>query len=744
MKKKILSLLMSFCFVICGLFSLSGCSVVREDSSKLNKKEVMRVGNTELTKSDVVNSFYTYYQSNSSYFSYYDEETIEESFYTWATIKQIVKEKAFDALYDAETNPNGYIVYNADDEKDVIDAVYEYIYSQVSSYETAIYELKGYEKDEYPVWIQTEEEEEEAATSFESYKSVKPEIEAKDKADSKKKLTDEQVKTKVDELKKYLFEYVSVEAEDEDEEDVRADIDESKYIVGARNQAYAHYIEGLVSNAKANGTSTDANEVLLNELVRVYNAYYDSQISSLFQKYWLENYLLGEGCFDIDGDGVIDYDKESLSEKAVVKAYLEAYFTDVQLYQVEDSFIAALTDDEGTSLILYNYQGRNFFFTVQHILIKYDDYISEKIAKLPGYSASGSDYDADIYEPFAKKRNELTDNYTMLTKINEEALERFANEDSITVVGGYYYYDEEYADDKSNNNGYLPLTMTTVDDVTVYTKPNGDKVAEEDVLHMASIENVLDSYNSTLTEWVTWVSEYLATNDEAVRENIVKEHEEIAYVFETALNMHSYGKTMDEISEKLASLLFVELQWIYSSDGLGNEFTNKLGYVVSNYDDENGNWVVDFAVGARNILASLMDGDDEVLVDGKKSILTKATNVITSNYGYHLIKIENVYESGKSLVDMSKLTKEINIEDAEFVSEMADLLKQTYVCEGSNQTVYDYFYDELYTSLVGNSSSSGTYFMKLQYEWLAEYHEANKIDIFNKISYDELMDSINV
>lgn len=732
MKKKILSLVMSICLCICSLFSLAGCSVVSEDSTKVNKKEVLKVGDNELTKADIINSFYTYYQSNSSYFSYYDEETIEDSFYSWAIIRRIVKDKAEAGLYDPDTNPNGFLIYNQEDADEVMDAVFEYIYDQVSTHEKSIYGLnQDIEEKDYPSWIREDEEEEETS-GFEHYESSIPEIEVKNKADSVKKLTNEQVYEYIDDLKSYLFEYVSKEAETEDEEDVRSKIDETaskNYIVGARNAAFARYIEGLISNAKAAGTTTDEEEVLKAEVVRVYEAYYESQISTLLQEYYLENYLL-----DTENG-----DKESLSDKAVVEAYLNAYYTDVQKYQVEDGYVATMTNKDGASLVLYNYKGKNIFFTVQHILVKYDDYMTDEVSKLDGYAASGADYDKVIHDNFVLERNTMTDAYTMFTTINKDAVEQFGK--AISVNGNYYYYDETLEGDSANNNGYILLDVSEVDGEKVYKKTGTDTVVDEtDVQYLASEDDILNCYNTTLSQWANLCAQYIASDEDA-RADLVEEYESMDYVFEAALNIYTYGKKdgltdesiTNQIKKKLASLLFVELQWIYSTDSLGNELSNKMGYVISNYEDENGSWVVDFAVGARKIYAALQNGDTSAL---------DRTNVITSNYGYHIIKVENIFESGKSLVDMGKLTKDVDLNDAEFVAEMADLLKQTYVCTSSNQTLFDYYYDTLYTEYVGSSESSGSYFMQLQYKWLAEYNSAGKIEYYEKLSYDELMDSI--
>lgn len=705
--------------MVVGLFSFTGCNVVRKNDSVINSKTAVTVGDKKLTKTDIINSFYTYYQSNGNYFSNYDEQTIEDSFYSWVVIREIVKQKSNEALYDSETNTNGFLFYTQDDEDDVWDSCFEYIYSQVSSYEEAIYELENVAEDDRPIWLRDSEDEEEKSL-FEEYKSSKPEIKNKTASDAVKKSTDDFKKAKLEDLKKYLFEY-KVNPNDEDD-DTRENINASEAV--NRNKAYAKYIEGLANSAKASEKSTDEKTLLENEIIRIYDAYYESKIQTLFQNYYLENYLTD----------TVNGDSNALSDKTIVDAYLKKYYTDMQVYQVEDSYISTMTNTDGASVVFYHYNGRNYFFTVQHILIQFDDYMSEKVENLDGYpSGSSADYDDAIYKNFITNRNKLVNDYIMLTEINKDAVEQFG--DCLVIKGNYYIYDETFAGDKLNNYGYILLDKTTdIEGNDVYKKHGTDEeVDSEDVKFMATKTEILESYSESVSAWNSILSEYLA-GDNTKKDQLKETYKKTEYIFDVIDNMNLYANT-SEIQNKLASLLFVELQWVYSSDSLGNEISNKLGYVISNYPDENGSWVADFAYGAREIMARIEAGESNSTVD--------ATNVIISNYGYHIIKVENVYESGASLVDMSKLTKSINLEDSEFVEEMANLLRQTYVSTSSNQTVYDYFYDEVYQELVGTSSSSGTYFLKLQYEWLNDYETAGKVGIVDKMTYTELMESIN-
>ena len=133
MKKRIVSLVFGLFMAVFSICSLAGCSLISSDNTEKNKKTVLKIGNSELSRLDIMNSFYTYYQNNSSYFSYYDNETIEESFYTWAIMKELINQKSAEALYNPETNAKGFIVYNEENDKNVWKNTYDYIYNQVTS-----------------------------------------------------------------------------------------------------------------------------------------------------------------------------------------------------------------------------------------------------------------------------------------------------------------------------------------------------------------------------------------------------------------------------------------------------------------------------------------------------------------------------------------------------------------------------------------------------------------------------------
>lgn len=735
---------------IASLFSFAGCSLVKTDNTVVNSGAVVKIGNTTLTKNDIINAFSTYYQNNSSYFAYYSDSVIEDSFYQWAIVRQMLNDMSFDALYDAEKNPDGFIYYTDEDAKTVWKNVCDYIYSQVSTNEKSIYKLNGYEEDQYPTWIKSSDEDSSDKT-FEFYK--KPEIKdiAPDAKDHVvKKLTEDEVKSKIKALKDYLFEYVT-KTDDEGNEE-RASIDETTYISGARNQAYATYISLLVSSAKSSGTSTDENVCLENEVIRIYNAYYNSQITSNFQSYYLNDYLTNNG-----NNG----DKNALGNDIIVKSFLETYYAQKQNNSSEKAYIDTITSSDGASLILYSYNGQNYFFSVQHILVKFTDYVQEQVKALEGYnSSSSSDYDEVISKLYKENRNRLAEDYklSMLTPINEK------NEfDTVKIFGDYYYYDadqkEVYDTTKNIFNGYIKLEKTETTDAdgkttVTYTDSQGNSDYDaEKVQYMATVSQILEAYDYNYSAWKAIIENYY--NGSLSREDAVKDYKDMEYIFDTVDNMKENSYTLAQIESKVSSYLFVELQWVYSSDTLDNKLSNKIGYVISNFDDENGSWVSDFANGSRELVRKIKSGEidiDAILASGDVSRLT---NTIVSDYGYHIIKVDNIYEVNSSIGGVDELINSLvdagypisfdssTEQGKHFVDEIVKFMKKTYVCASSNETLFDYFYDEIYTGYVGSGNSSGTYFVGLEYKWLNEYYKIGKIEFVNKMTYSELVDAIN-
>ncbi len=769
MKKKLISLLTCCLLFVFSIFTLCSCAPVKTDTEKKNGSVAVQIGNISLTKADVINQFYSYYQERSYVLSYgmQDEETFINNFYSWLEKRQIIKEKSAAALYNETTNPNGYIYYTEEDEADVWHSVYEYFYSEVTDYEKSIFSVSKFEEDEYPVWLKSEEEED-SKTTFKPYESAKPVVDTeKRKNESVTKMTEAEVKSAatIKKVKDYLFEYVVGQDSDKD---IREKIsyekfeNDERYIElnfvqrgsNPRNEAYAKMIEWLVSSAKSSGKNTDANVVLENEILRVYNAYYDAKITSIYQDYLLKEYLTGIG---------ENTDKTTLSEEAIASAFINNYLTDLQKFSNENSYITTITSSDNKSIILYNYNGKNFFFTVQHILIQFDDFISEEIKNLKGYTdSSSSNLDAAVADQFKADREELVKKYKgMLATVNEDNYKELSSlQAEIDKNVKYYYYDE--ASNDKTGAGYIEVTKDSTTGKYVNSSKNIEVEAEE-VKKMASKEDIIKIYNGLLKDFTT---KFLNYYDGVTDENFNKEkNKDLEYIFNMVDDIKvNYGTDTDAaktlIKNKLSSMVFIELEFIFSTDALGNEYKNKLGYVMSNYPTETSGMVPEFADGSKDIFKEIVKqsnggtlaedyvvdaSDIQTIKTGINSAIDSFLNsngtsepafinTIISRYGYHMIKVEDIFVPGESMITISDFTN---------TSEIIKALKKTYVCGGSNQTLYNYFYDMLYNGNVGSSNSSRNYYSKLQDKWVEEYKNSNKITYTNKMNYDDLIAEIS-
>ncbi len=784
---------------IFSLFSITGCSLIKKDTDKANSAVVLKIGDLEMTKSDVTSAFYTYYQNNSSYFSYYDESVIEESFYQWLIVRQLVSDYSLLALY-GDDNTEGFeghiTYYTKEDAEDVWNYVLEYFYTQVSDEEKIIYaadENYGEDTNTYPVWIRDSEEEEEN-TVFEPFVSSASENDNIDRDTSEDnlatKLTEDEVKSKIQALKEYLFQYVPDENNlDEDDNPVRVAIDETNYIKNARQQAYLNYLADLISSAKNNGTSVDLETVFENEVVRVYEAYYNSKVSTIFQNYFLYEYLT-----DTENG-----DKVSLGNAAIAKAFITKYYYDKQSYSSESGYISVMESEDGASLVLYYFNGVYYYFSVQHILLNFSDYVSNLVKEIDEYNSS-SDYETVVSDAYKKERDDIANDH-------EEAILTTVNKDnefgSIALFGNYYYYDEDcselygnyyYTLDEDTKlisivdegtdgaeqieiyGGYIKLsdyTYLSENNELTYTNNDLYDVYETEAVLMATYDDVIECIEKTYPYWCGIIDSYISalkSDNETQISEIKEAHEDMEYIFDVVQNMYESESEMSDIYLKMYSLLFVELEWVYSGDSLKNEISNKIGYIISNEKGNNGSWVSEFAIGSREMLellqkyatteSSVSDengGNYTVLqaialgkytTTGDETVgVSSLTQKVISDYGIHIIKVENIYECGKCPIDIEAVIEnyggEVDYTNTEFVDEVIALLKSSYVSTSSNETLYDYFYEILYTNYVGSSSSSGTYFLAIEYKWLSTLYVENKIVYVNKMSYSDLTSSIS-
>ena len=613
MKQKLLSILLCIC--ICLSF-LTGCSLVTTDDSYKDSEVVMTVGTTDITREELVDQYYSFYNQYYQYFMYYDNETMMDLFYTSVVSRAIILEQANAWLSD------GTLKFVDDEYEEIWYDVYDFINRNIDSREKALLLQSGVEEDELPERLAGEDEDQ-TAYKYEAY-----EFEEVEKIDytTKTSATELDFTTKYNELKNTAIYTYNAEKDDEKPRQDTAIPDDEKI---TRTAAWNGYVQSLIISAKAEGKSADKETVLKAEVQRLYKSYYESALYLKYQEY-VESTVID----------TMDEHKNLLDDEAIVKKYIELTNKDNQANSTEQAYIDVVTSTSTESLILYHYQGEFVYFTVQHILVQFDDATVEELKLHEGYTASVD----SIY------RNEY-----------EQIRAELAGELNLMQTS---YRDE---------NGYI---------VTETKQENGEDV---EVSKKVTVNEIINDYNTQLAQ------------------------------------------TAGGLRDK--TLLFNKLAWKYSDDtgSLNTKFATKLGMSVSSETDNHGSFVSDFADGARALYENYKNGTavgDEI-------------SKVLSDYGLHLMMLTGVYAPGK-IVETTEDDGSGNMvyrDTADIVAE----LKENYVSNLTEQSLYEYFYDLIKDTLVGNS---GTFFTEFRNKLTAEYQDDDKIKYINKLSYDELSTAI--
>ncbi len=693
MKKKILSLLVGIFVLFGSLFGFAGCSVVKDNNTNAGDNIVLSVNGTTYNSDDIISGFYSFLMQNYALiYNGTDSAVIEDKFYNAFVKEKIVMDKALAALGATE---GVSITYREADAKDVWESVEDYFRSQIDSYEQDLYS----DESDYPVWLQQDNSDDDKF--HESYKdpSIK---ENKDKGAVCERLTEAQLADKLQDIYDAMFSYVSEVREENGEEiNVYTEIKDQK---GAekRRQAFALYMENMFLNAKANGEYKTQSELVLEQVVEIYDAYYLGKLAELYQREFDEKEVLTS---------------EKLTEEYIVELFLQSLKADEENYLNEAEYVSVITSSD-TQLVLYH--NNNKYFTVQHILLKFDDQLVAQIKEDPFYvDMSSSDVQLEIFEQFkANRENIVADYYGLgtndaLTDINEEQLEKLPSlkamiDNDPNKYFGYYKY--------SKTDGYTAAQST-----------------DDGAKKMANVQNIINAYDDYMQYVIKPALEVVFEVDGGSINDV---SEDIRYMIEAAQTLadanggYQAAKTL--IEEKLSSMAFIELSWVFSDDGMENSFYKELGYVISNYQDDNNGFTHEFVDTAKDLYKLISE------TAYKMTDVDSSTNVTITKDGVHIIKLDNVFtdsEEGSSFIDFSGV-------DMTDIAAVAEIMKQTFICNGSNKTVYDYYRDLVYEKLAGDESTNGTYFEDLKTQWFEEYLDANKIDYIAKLTYEEIMNQL--
>lgn len=791
LKKYILAIAMCLCLMFT---SLTGCALIVPNNSKALEAKAISVGETVLSKQEVIDLWYSFYSQNVNVFYYYSEDQIIEIFYKnivlkYATIQETQK------LIDS-----GKIVYTAGDDAQVWLDVLESISSSIDTIEKALYTQQGVEDDKLPKHLQSES----SSSSNSDVKSyLYQEYEFKGMEDYQCEYTPDNNKgddlngTKVGnsiedktikEIQTLLSTFLykdKVESDDELEfanwADLKAKINNTKYFTNIdkkdnRAKAFDMYVGKLMLSAKADGERLTKDEAIQKQIKELYIAYYETYLQNMYSSYI--NSLV-----DVDEDGNQYY---TLSDRAIVNRYLTLLASDIQKYQLEENYIAVVEAESDNALLLYRFNGEYYYFTVQHLLVSFDETITEALDNMDIYG-NQSTASEDQYEAYKNLRDHF---YTQLDNVDswedyENATYRDDNgydvysyqiDDSVKFV----YFDKdwtspEYDDetkDEQKQNGYYYLDN---ENQKVYLTA---KQFEDCNKATKSVGTVMREFNTTYTKTLIHLNVYKneTITDKLLEDihNALEDDADIKYVISKDLiEVYLSGyktndkETINEVEHKVYTNLFMQHAFKYSADSasLGTELSDYVGMIISGRDDNHtvggGTYVNEFTDKARELAEECLDNMKK---DESYSQQLSQDNFAISDYGIHMIIVNDIYKVGNA--DEYEAGASAPITGNDILSEtiygtaqnpLADelveenirnaiaIMKKVYVSSPSSQTLYQYMYELVRDELVGDN---GTIYTKERNRLYREYITADtngsaKADMSGKMTYDELMDAIS-
>ena len=752
--------------------SLTGCAFIVPDNTKALEEKAITIGTTVLSKKEVVDLWYAFYSENSSYFYSYTNDQILNIFYKNVICKYAIIQETEKLIED------DVLMYSTKNDAEVWLDVLEHISSNVDTYEKALYKQQGVEDKNLPARLQTEAG---SSTNTEVKSYLYSEYEFKGMDDyacdylfeaGKTAATNygKAVKsTQVTEIMSFLNTFlkktpVELEEDEELEFDDYADLKDivnsnTKYFTTIanttnRDKAFEMYVGKLMLTAKSNGKASNRETVLFEEIKRLYTSYFETCMANMYKSY--VNSLVATP----------DSEFYSLSDEAIVARYLQLVGSDIQKYQLEDNYIAVLEGSQNNTLLLYRYNGEYYYFTVQHLLVGFDESITTALKGFPGSSANAS---PEQYAAYKLVRDNF---YNQIGLTSRTGIENWLDYNNATYRDdkGYdvykitveeqtfnVYFDSTFVapeteeeveeDDKLNGYYYVDATSDKADDNDrVYlTKAEFDSCKKATV----KVETVVNEFNTTYGRTISILEANSTASAKDIHDALVADAEIKYAISEDLITAYLNAANKEEIEYKIYTNLFMQHAFKYSSDSasLGTSLSNYVGMIISGQPDNHNvggsTYVSEFTNGAR-VLA-------DQLINSTQPTNISTNNFVVTDYGIHMIVVNDVYKVSDSapITGNDVLAEKIfGSKDNVFteqqieqnVADAVEKMQQIYVSSSSSQTLYQYMYELIRDELVG---SSGKAYSKQYNKIYADYYLNSDLAKHDyEFTYDELMDLI--
>lgn len=375
MKKKLYAFIVMLCLFAISCFS--GCTLLSKDVKAEQESPIVTVGERTVTTNDVVNAFYSYYVNN-QYQLLTDPTTAMNSFYNSVVAQNVVIVEAKKLFKE------GTITLADADYEDVWEAVYDHFQGNIDAYEKSLYAYYDIneESEDYPTRLKNDNNKKEAEIKYEEYDFEKGIVNEYNKEQQGTLPT---VDSKIEDLINFLKTKFS---KTQDDERTISDIEAEE--IEIRAEAFDKYIAALMLSAKIDGKAYDKDTVLYEAVKKIVEAQEESKLFEEYKEY--VNSL------------IIANTDNKLSPNAIVDKYIKLLMKDSEKNEVNANYIKVISSTNTESLVLYHNGSETTYFTVQHLLVQFDDKTSAILKEDPGYSTTSDIAFREYYENVVRKK----------------------------------------------------------------------------------------------------------------------------------------------------------------------------------------------------------------------------------------------------------------------------------------------------------------------------------------------------
>lgn len=679
LKKKLFALCLCLCMV---LSCFCGCSLLTKQPTYTSDTVIATIAGENITYADLLSKYNNY----SKYFAYYDEDVV----------MKIIYEELYLGVVQ-EIQAKNTVVLEDKDYEEIKKSVYDAFISTIDSYEKALIES---DDKELPDRLSDNKSEDNKTYSEYVFEPVEV-IDFSTLTAGTAPTVDQMYLEFLDKV------YDGVENKFE----------------GYRTQAYNKLVAALLRSAKLDGKTSDKVKVVKDAIKEQYESAFTTKICAKYREYIESKVFVREA--------LTESEQAILFQQEIVNKYKKLLNADKQKYSIGGNYAEIIASTSSTDLILYHYEGEYTFFTVQHLLVKFDD---DTVAELKNHVG----YDSGKAEIFRKEYEKFRLGFARNSSGEWIISGSYRDEDGETIKEQDYEKNDDgtYKVDESGNK----ILAFEKDENGEYKLDENNEKIPVMVESKITLQAIVDKFEEAISSEEKYLAMKLGDKIRKVKADLKEEkgrdltdEEKAEIESTTALTIDEENKAKDEFNNNKSYVrlsTFMRFIYMYTGDtsALGSDKNiMKLGYSISTDKDDNGGLMKEFADGGRNLYNRYIS-----LGLTLDNFLASDENVefAITDYGVHMMMLTGVYNAG----EIVKIEKDngsgemVARSDAEIIAD----LKATRITASSTKTLYEYIYDALKTE------KANTLYSEHLYKLLDEIQSQGKFKEIKKPTYHDL------